>query len=52
MRTNIVHIGAGELTYEIREIMQLVEKLSSMGMEITLETLETLWQRVKKSPIG
>jgi alanine-synthesizing transaminase len=39
MRTNIVHLGAGELTYEIRGIMQLVETLSSMGMEITLENI-------------
>ncbi len=39
MRTDIVHIGAGELTYEIRGIMQLVERLSSMGMEIALENI-------------
>jgi alanine-synthesizing transaminase len=39
MRTDIVHIGAGELTYEIREIMQVVEKLSAMGMEVTLENI-------------
>ena len=39
MRTEIVHIGAAELTYEIRGIMQLVEKLSGMGMEITLENI-------------
>ncbi|HKI49345.1 MAG TPA: pyridoxal phosphate-dependent aminotransferase [Desulfobacteria bacterium] len=39
MRTNIVHLGAGELTYEIRGIMQLVETLSGMGMEITLENI-------------
>jgi alanine-synthesizing transaminase len=39
MRTNIVHLGAGELTYEIRGIMQLVEKLTGMGMEITLENI-------------
>ncbi len=39
MRTEIVHIGAGELTYEIRGIMQLVEKLTKMGMDITLENI-------------
>jgi alanine-synthesizing transaminase len=39
MRTDIVHIGAGELTYEIREIMQVVEKLRLMGMEVTLENI-------------
>jgi len=39
MRTEIVHIGASELTYEIRGIMKLVEKLTGMGMEITLENI-------------
>jgi alanine-synthesizing transaminase len=39
MRTDIVHIGAGELTYEIREIMEVVEKLNAMGMEVTLENI-------------
>jgi alanine-synthesizing transaminase len=39
MRTDIVHIGAGELTYEIRGIMEVVEKLNAMGMKITLENI-------------
>ena len=39
MRTEIVHIGAGELTYEIREIMQVVEKLTDMGLDVTLENI-------------
>jgi len=39
MRTDIVHIGAGELTYEIRGIMLLVEKLTKMGLKVTLENI-------------
>jgi alanine-synthesizing transaminase len=39
MRTEIVHLGAGELTYEIRGIMDLVETLNTMGMKITLENI-------------
>ncbi len=39
MRTEIVHIGASELTYEIREIMQVVEKLTDMGLDVTLENI-------------
>ena len=52
MRTDIVHIGAGELTYEIREIMQVVEKLSAMGMEVTLENIGDPVAKVKKYPGG
>ncbi len=39
MRTDIVHIGAGELTYEIRGIMDLVDKLINLGLEINLENI-------------
>jgi alanine-synthesizing transaminase len=31
MRTDIVHIGAGELTYEIRNIVSVGEKLEALG---------------------
>jgi len=39
MRTDILHIGAGELTYEIRNIMQVVEKLMELGLEVHLENI-------------
>jgi len=39
MRTDIVHIGAGELTYEIRNIMQVVEKLMELGLKVNLENI-------------
>jgi aspartate/methionine/tyrosine aminotransferase len=39
MRTDIVHIGAGELSYEIRNIISVVEKLQALGMEVNLENI-------------
>jgi hypothetical protein len=39
MRTDIVHIGAGELTYEIRNIIRVVEKLQGFGVKINLENI-------------
>ena len=34
MRTNIVHVGAGELTYEIRNIIKVAEKLQAVGVNV------------------
>ena len=39
MRTDIVHIGAGELTYEIRNIVNVGEKLQKLGMK-------TYWENI------
>ena len=39
MRNNIVHIGAGELTYEIREIVDVAEKLEKLGINILWENI-------------
>jgi len=39
MRTDIVHIGAGELTYEIRNIVNVGEKLQKMGVR-------TYWENI------
>ncbi|HEC30572.1 MAG TPA: pyridoxal phosphate-dependent aminotransferase [Candidatus Yonathbacteria bacterium] len=39
MRTNIVHIGADELTYEIREIVEVGEKLESLGVKMLWENI-------------
>jgi alanine-synthesizing transaminase len=39
VRTDIVHIGAGELTYEIRNIVSVGEKLQSLG-------LDTYWENI------
>jgi alanine-synthesizing transaminase len=39
MRTNIVHIGAGELTYEIRNIVNVAQKLHDYGIKIHWENI-------------
>ena len=39
MRNNIVYSGAGELSYEIREIVAVAQKIENMGVEITWENI-------------
>ncbi|MFZ5798472.1 MAG: pyridoxal phosphate-dependent aminotransferase [Thermodesulfobacteriota bacterium] len=39
MRTDIVHIGAGELTYEIRNIVNVGEKLQKLGVRVNWENI-------------
>ncbi len=39
MRTDIVHIGAGELNYEIRNIVRVADKLQSLGVRINPENI-------------
>ena len=39
MRTDIVHIGAGELTYEIRNIVNVCEKLQKLGVHTNYENI-------------
>ncbi len=39
MRRNIVHPGAGELSYEIRAIVEFANKLQEAGLEITWENI-------------
>lgn len=39
MRNNIVHIGAGELTYEIRAIVEIADKLRSLGIKTNMENI-------------
>lgn len=39
MRTNIVHAGADELTYEIREIFEVGRELEKLGTPITWENI-------------
>lgn len=39
MRNNIVHIGAGELTYEIRAIVEIAEKLQELGIKTNMENI-------------
>jgi len=39
MRNNIVHIGAGEWTYEIRAIVEIAEKLKELGIKTNMENI-------------
>jgi aspartate/methionine/tyrosine aminotransferase len=39
MRRDIVHVGSGQLTYEIREIVAVAEDLKKLGVEITWENI-------------
>lgn len=39
MRTDIVHIGADELTYEIRNIVRVADKLKELGVPVYMENI-------------
>ena len=39
MRNNIVHPGADELTYEIREIVEIGNKIEKTGVQIIWENI-------------
>jgi aspartate/methionine/tyrosine aminotransferase len=39
MRRDIVHVGSGQLTYEIREIVAVAKELESYGVKITWENI-------------
>ncbi len=39
MRTNILHFGAGELTYEIRNIVDVGTRLQKQGIEVNWENI-------------
>ena len=39
MRNNILHIGAGELSYEIRGIVNVAKKLENLGVKIHWENI-------------
>jgi aspartate/methionine/tyrosine aminotransferase len=39
MRTDIVHIGAGELTYEIRNIVNVGNRLQKLGLKTNYENI-------------
>jgi alanine-synthesizing transaminase len=39
VRNEIVHIGAGELSYEIRNIIKVVEKVKALGVDVNLENI-------------
>ncbi|MBU0682165.1 MAG: pyridoxal phosphate-dependent aminotransferase [Proteobacteria bacterium] len=51
MRTDIVHIGAGELTYEIRNIVNVGQKLQELGMETHWENIGDPVAKGEKIPL-
>lgn len=51
MRNEIVYSGAGELTYEIREIVTVAKKIESMGMSISWENIGDPIQKGHKVPL-
>ncbi len=52
MRNNIVHIGAGELTYEIRAIVKIAEELARLGIKTNMENIGDPVARGKKYRSG
>lgn len=51
MRNNIVHIGAGELTYEIRAIVEIAEKLNKLGIKTNMENIGDPIAKGEKIPV-
>ncbi len=51
MRTNIVHIGAGELTYEIRNIVNVGMKLEKLGLKTNWENIGDPVAKGEKIPL-
>ena len=50
MRRNIVHHGWQQLTYEIREIVAVAEKLKAFGVDITWENIGDPIEKGEKIP--
>ncbi len=51
MRNNIVHIGAGELTYEIRAIVEIAETLGRLGIKTNMENIGDPIAKGEKIPV-
>jgi len=50
MRRNIVHEGAEQLTYEIREIVAIAHEIKNLGVDITWENIGDPIQKGEKLP--
>lgn len=50
MRKDIVHAGAGELHYEIREIVQIAYQIRDLGVEMTWENIGDPIQKGEMPP--
>ncbi|MGW8325272.1 MAG: pyridoxal phosphate-dependent aminotransferase, partial [Desulfobacterales bacterium] len=51
MRTHIIHIGAEELTYEIRNIIRVADKLQELGVPVYLENIGDPVAKGEKIPV-
>ena len=51
MRTDIVHSGAGELTYEIRNIVNVGTKLEKLGLKVNWENIGDPVTKGEKIPL-
>ena len=51
MRNNIVHIGAAELTYEIRAIVTIAEELNRLGIKTNMENIGDPVAKGEKIPL-
>lgn len=50
MRRDIVHVGSGQLTYEIREIVAVAKELQQYGVEIVWENIGDPIEKGEKLP--
>ncbi|MBI1292343.1 pyridoxal phosphate-dependent aminotransferase [bacterium] len=51
MRRNIVHAGAGSLSYEIREIVAVAREMKSFGLPITWENIGDPIEKGEQPPV-
>ena len=51
MRTHIIHSGAEELTYEIRNIIRVADKLKELGVPVYLENIGDPVAKGEKIPV-
>jgi alanine-synthesizing transaminase len=50
VRRNIVHIGAGELTYAIREIVEQADRIEALGVDMSWENIGDPIQKGERIP--
>ena len=50
MRRNLLHVGAANLKYEIREIVVAAHELESLGLELTWENIGDPVQKGEAPP--
>ena len=51
MRRNLLHVGAANLKYEIREIVVAAHELEQLGLELTWENIGDPVQKGEQPPL-